>query len=85
MGTSAEKHARQKQGRNSKIQEATIRAKQSSRRRRVVTAIGVVLGLAILLKGPIGPLVALLAVLTLGIADRFAIAVTKARSAFFVT
>ncbi len=51
MGTSAEKHARQKQGRNSKIQEATIRAKQSSRRRRVVTAIGVVLGLAIVAAG----------------------------------
>lgn len=51
MGTSAEKHARQKQARSSKLQEATIRAKQSSRRRRAVTAVGVLAGLAIIVAG----------------------------------
>jgi len=51
VGTSAQKHARQKQSRNSKLQEATIRAKQSSRRRRATTAVGVVAGLAIIFSG----------------------------------
>lgn len=51
MGTSAEKHARQKQARSSKLQEATIRAKESSRRRRAVTVVGVLLGVAIIVAG----------------------------------
>ncbi|HPU38725.1 MAG TPA: peptidylprolyl isomerase [Microthrixaceae bacterium] len=51
MGTSAEKHARQKQARSSKLQEATIRAKESSRRRRAVTIVGVLLGVAIIVSG----------------------------------
>ncbi len=51
MGTSAEKHARQKQARSSKLQEATVRARQSSRRRRVVTVIGVLLGVGIIVAG----------------------------------
>ncbi len=51
MGTSAEKHARQKQARSSKLQEATIRAKESSRRRRAVTGVGVLLGVAIIVAG----------------------------------
>ena len=51
VGTSAEKHARQKQARSSKLQEATVRARQSSRRRRVVTVIGVLLGVGIIVAG----------------------------------
>ena len=51
MGTSAEKHARQKQARSSKLQEATVRARQSSRRRRLVTVIGVLLGVGIIVAG----------------------------------
>jgi len=51
VGTSAEKHARQKQARSSKLQEATVRARQSSRRRRLVTVIGVLLGVGIIVAG----------------------------------
>jgi len=51
VGTSAQKHARQKQARSSKLQQATSRAKQSSRRRRATTAVGVVAGLAIIFSG----------------------------------
>lgn len=51
VGTNAEKHARQKQARSSKLQEATVRAKQSSRRRRAATIIGVLAGVAIIAAG----------------------------------
>lgn len=51
VGTNADKHARQKQARDSRLQEATTRAKQSSRRRRAVTVVGVLLGVAIIVAG----------------------------------
>lgn len=53
VGTSAEKHARQKQGRDTRLSEAKRRAAQSSRRRRIVTAIGVLAGVAIIVSGVI--------------------------------
>ena len=51
MGTSAEKHARQKQSRSTRLSTARSRAARASRRRRIVTAVGVIGGLAIILSG----------------------------------
>ncbi|UDY34383.1 peptidylprolyl isomerase [Dermatobacter hominis] len=51
MGTSAEKHARQKQGRSTRLTEAKRRAAQSSRRRRVVSVIAALAGIAIIVGG----------------------------------
>ncbi len=49
MGTSAEKHARQKQGRTNRVSEARRQVRRSDRRRRLVSIVGVVLAVALLL------------------------------------
>jgi cyclophilin family peptidyl-prolyl cis-trans isomerase len=51
VGTSAEKHARQKQGRSTRLTEAKRRAAQSSRRRRIVSVIAALAGVAIIVGG----------------------------------
>jgi cyclophilin family peptidyl-prolyl cis-trans isomerase len=51
VGTSAEKHARQKQGRSTRLSEAKQRAAQSSRRRRIVSVIAALAGVAIIVGG----------------------------------
>ncbi len=49
VGTSAEKHARQKQGRTTRVTEARKQVRSADRRRRLVTVVGVVLAVALLL------------------------------------
>jgi cyclophilin family peptidyl-prolyl cis-trans isomerase len=51
VGTSAEKHARQKQGRNARLQEARKQVASQSRRRRVVSTLGILLGIAVIVGG----------------------------------
>ncbi len=49
MGTSAEKHARQKQGRTARVQQARKQLTRQQRKQRVVTVVGIVLAAALLL------------------------------------
>ena len=51
MGTNADKHARQKEGRNARLAEARKQMAAQSRRRKAVSAVGVVIGVAILVGG----------------------------------
>ncbi len=51
MGTNADKHARQKEGRNARLEQARKQMASTSRRRRVVSAIGVLLGVAVIIGG----------------------------------
>jgi len=49
VGTSAEKHARQKQGRTARVQQARKQLTRQQRKQRVVTVVGIVLAAALLL------------------------------------
>ncbi|MBM3661769.1 MAG: peptidylprolyl isomerase [Actinomycetota bacterium] len=49
MGTSSEKHARQKQGRTTRVADARKQVRSEERKRRIVTIVGVVLAVALLL------------------------------------
>jgi len=51
VGTNADKHARQKVGRNARLAEAREQMVAQSRRRKAVSAVGVVIGVAILVGG----------------------------------
>lgn len=49
MGTSAEKHARQKQGRTARVQQARTHLTRQQRKQRVITVVGIVLAASLLL------------------------------------
>ncbi len=49
MGTSAEKHARQKQGRTARVQQARTHLTRQQRKQRVITIVGIVLAASLLL------------------------------------
>ncbi len=49
MGTSAEKHARQKQGRTARVHQARKHLTRQQRKQRVITVVGIVLAAALLL------------------------------------
>ena len=49
MGTSAEKHARQKQGRTARVKQARTHLSRQQRKQRVITIVGIVLAAALLL------------------------------------
>jgi cyclophilin family peptidyl-prolyl cis-trans isomerase len=51
VGTNADKHARQKEGRNARLAEARKQMAAQSRRRKAVSAVGVIIGLAIIVGG----------------------------------
>jgi peptidyl-prolyl cis-trans isomerase B (cyclophilin B) len=51
VGTNADKHARQKEGRSARLAEAQKEVVAASRRRRVLTIVAVVLGVAVILGG----------------------------------
>ena len=51
MGTNADKHARQKEGRNARLAEARKQMAASSRRRKAVSAVGVLIGVAVIIGG----------------------------------
>jgi cyclophilin family peptidyl-prolyl cis-trans isomerase len=49
VGTSAEKHARQKQGRTARVQQARTHLTRQQRKQRVITVVGIVLAASLLL------------------------------------
>lgn len=49
MGTSAEKHARQKQGRTARVEQARTHLTRQQRKQRLITVVGVVLAASLLL------------------------------------
>ncbi len=49
MGTSAEKHARQKQGRTARVKQARTHLTRQQRKQRLITVVGVVLAASLLL------------------------------------